>query len=125
MIPTVTYFRDGSGTVIVDAPHTALVTGGTVRSLRRWHLDEADFDLLRAENADVEFRLVEKRPPATSEKPRVHRYVKIPCLTGKHKRSIVTFRYHTVAAMFCIPCERAWTEPTNRPELREIPLDLL
>ena len=48
----------------------------------------------------------------------VHRYVDIACPSGKHKRSIVTFRNHTIAAMFCIPCEHAWTESTARPELR-------
>lgn len=53
----------------------------------------------------------------------VHRYVDIPCPAGKHKRSVVTFRNHTVAAMFCIPCELAWTQSTDHPELRIIGLD--
>jgi len=53
----------------------------------------------------------------------VHRYVRIPCPSRKHERSIVTFRNHTVAAMFCIPCEQAWTESTAHPELRAIGLD--
>ena len=53
----------------------------------------------------------------------VHRYVDIPCPNRKHQRSLVTFRNHTVAAMFCIPCERAWTEATTHPELRNIALD--
>jgi len=53
----------------------------------------------------------------------IHRYVDIPCPSGKHKRSIVTFRNHTVAAMFCIPCEFAWTQSTDHPELRIIGLD--
>ena len=53
----------------------------------------------------------------------VQRFVNIPCPSGKHSRSIVTFRNHTVAAMFCIPCEEAWTEPTSHPELRNIGLD--
>lgn len=53
----------------------------------------------------------------------IHRYVDIPCPSGKHQQSIVTFRNHTVAAMFCMPCEHAWTEPTSRPELRKISLD--
>ena len=53
----------------------------------------------------------------------IHRYVHIPCPAGKHKRSIVTFRNHTVAAMFCIGCEQAWTEPTSRAELRDIGVD--
>ena len=53
----------------------------------------------------------------------VHRYVKISCPTGMHERSIVTFRNHTVAAMFCIPCELAWTQSTSHPELRALGLD--
>jgi len=53
----------------------------------------------------------------------VHRYVAIPCPSGRHARSIVTFRNHTVAAMFCIPCEHAWTEDTKQPALRAMGLD--
>ena len=53
----------------------------------------------------------------------VHRYVDIPCPSGKHLRSIVTFRNHTVAAMFCLLCEHAWTESTKRAELRNMPID--
>jgi hypothetical protein len=53
----------------------------------------------------------------------VHRVVPIPCPSGKHRSSIVTFRNHTVAAMFCIPCEHAWTEPTSHPKLQSIGLD--
>ena len=53
----------------------------------------------------------------------IRRYVDIPCPAGKHKRTVVTFRNHTVAAMFCIRCELAWTESTDRPELRIIGLD--
>jgi hypothetical protein len=53
----------------------------------------------------------------------VHRYVNIACPSGKHLQSLVTFRNHTVAAMFCIPCERAWTEPTSRAELSHVGLD--
>ena len=53
----------------------------------------------------------------------VHRVVKIPCPSGKHQTSIVTFRNHTVAAMFCVPCEHAWTELTSHPALRDIGLD--
>lgn len=53
----------------------------------------------------------------------VHRYVNIPCPSGKHHRSVLTFRNHTVAALFCIPCEVAWTESTTRPELRDVGLD--
>ena len=52
------------------------------------------------------------------------RYVKISCPSGKHLRSIVTFRNHTVAALFCIPCEVPWTMPTSHPELRDIGLDV-
>jgi len=53
----------------------------------------------------------------------VQRYVNIPCPSGKHKRSVVTFRNHTVAAMFCIPCEVAWTESTTHPGLRDVAVD--
>ena len=53
----------------------------------------------------------------------VHRSVDIPCPSGEHRRSLVTFRNHTVAAMFCIPCEHAWTEPTTHPLLLNMPLD--
>lgn len=53
----------------------------------------------------------------------VLRYVKIPCPSGKHTRSLVTFRNHTVAAMFCIHCEQAWTESTDHPELRVLKSD--
>ena len=38
------------------------------------------------------------------------RYVDIPCPSGKHSRLLVTFRDHAVAALFCMPCEHAWTE---------------
>ena len=54
----------------------------------------------------------------------VPRYVDIPCPSGKHEQSLVTFRNHTTAAMFCIPCEHAWTESTTHPELRHLGLDL-
>lgn len=53
----------------------------------------------------------------------IHRYVNIPCPSGKHKRAVVTFRNHTVAAMFCIPCEHAWTQSTSHPQLRFFGLD--
>jgi len=45
------------------------------------------------------------------------RYVDIPCPSGKHLRSLVTFRNHAVVAMFCIPCEHAWTERAEHPLL--------
>jgi hypothetical protein len=53
----------------------------------------------------------------------VHRYVEVPCPSGKHKRSVCTFKDHSVAAMFCIPWEHAWTEPTSHPALHNIRLD--
>ena len=53
----------------------------------------------------------------------VQRYVDVPCPSGKHQRSVVTFRNHSVAAMFCIPCEYAWTEPTTHPALRSVGID--
>jgi len=54
----------------------------------------------------------------------INRYVDIPCPSGKHRRSVVTFRNHTVAALFCIPCEHAWTESTDHPALRDLQLDI-
>ena len=54
----------------------------------------------------------------------INRHVNIPCPSGKHTRSLVTFRNHSVAAMFCIPCEHAWTESTDHPELRNLALDI-
>jgi hypothetical protein len=53
-----------------------------------------------------------------------NRYVNVPCPSRKHKSSIVTFRNHSVAAMFCIPCEHAWTESTEHPELRALAVDI-
>ena len=55
--------------------------------------------------------------------PLMRRYVDIPCPSGKHRRSVVTFRNDSVAAMFCIPCEVAWTEPTNHPQLLDVGQD--
>lgn len=63
--------------------------------------------------------MARQTPPNTL----VHRVVNIACPSGEHPHSIVTFRNHTVAAMFCIPCEVAWTQPTTHPELREIGID--
>ena len=53
----------------------------------------------------------------------VHRQVDVPCPSGKHPQSIVTFRNHTVAVMFCVPCEEAWTEPITHPEIRARAID--
>jgi hypothetical protein len=53
----------------------------------------------------------------------VHRQVNISCPSGKHRRSLVTFRNHAVAVMFCLPCEQAWTEPTSHPEIQALPID--
>ena len=52
-----------------------------------------------------------------------HRYVDIPCPRGVHSRSLVTFRNRMVVAMFCIPCEHAWTESTQHPLLAALELD--
>jgi hypothetical protein len=62
-------------------------------------------------------------PNRTRENTIVNRYVNVRCPSGKHERSILTFRNHTVAAMFCIPCEHAWTESTDHPRLRDVALD--
>lgn len=53
----------------------------------------------------------------------VHRQVNIPCPSGRHTRSIVTFRNHVVAVMFCLPCEQAWTERTTHPEIHAMDID--
>ena len=53
----------------------------------------------------------------------VERYIDVPCPSGKHQRSMLTFRSHTVACMFCVPCEHGWTEPTTHPALRDLATD--
>jgi hypothetical protein len=45
------------------------------------------------------------------------RYVNIPCVTRKHRRSLVTYRYRKVATMMCIPCDQMWTVPIDDPGL--------
>ena len=44
------------------------------------------------------------------------RWVKVPCPTGMHEWSIVTFRDHTVVALLCVPCEVGWTQSSEHPE---------
>ena len=61
--------------------------------------------------------------PSPLENSLVHRYVNVPCPSGLHERSIVTFRNHTVAVMFCIPCVQAWTESTIHPEIHALRID--
>jgi hypothetical protein len=53
----------------------------------------------------------------------VQRYVDVPCPSGKHQRSMLTFRSHAVACMFCIPCEHGWAEPTTHPALTDVAID--
>jgi hypothetical protein len=53
----------------------------------------------------------------------VHRHVNVPCPSGKHTRSLVTFRNYTVAVMFCLECEQAWTEPITHPEIQALAVD--
>jgi hypothetical protein len=53
----------------------------------------------------------------------VERYVDVPCPSGKHQRSMLTFRSHRVAAMFCIPCQKGWTEPVTHRALRDLAVD--
>ena len=53
----------------------------------------------------------------------IHRYADIPCPSRKHPRSLVTCRNHSVAAMFCIPCEREWTVSTLHPQLAAMDRD--
>ena len=61
--------------------------------------------------------------PSQRDNTLVHREVNVPCPSGNHQRSIVTFRNHTVAVMFCVPCEEAWTEPITHPEIRAMAID--
>ena len=53
----------------------------------------------------------------------VHRQVNSPCPSGKHTQSIVTFRNHVVAVMFCLPCEHSWIERTSHPEIQAMVID--
>jgi hypothetical protein len=53
----------------------------------------------------------------------IPRYVDVPCPSGKHQRSMLTFRSHAVACMFCVPCEHGWTEPTTHPALSGLATD--
>jgi hypothetical protein len=53
----------------------------------------------------------------------IRRYVDIPCPSGKHSRSLVTFRNRAVAAMFCIPCEYAWTESIAHPQIAAMEIE--
>jgi hypothetical protein len=73
-------------------------------------------------------RRVDSKPPKASlagdQAPAFAlRYANVFCPSGKHKRSILTVRGHSVAAMFCAPCEQDWTEPTTHPALRDLPID--
>jgi hypothetical protein len=52
------------------------------------------------------------------------RFVEIPCPSGKHQRSIVTFRNHFIAVLFCVSCEHGWTESADHPALQQIPVDI-
>jgi hypothetical protein len=56
-------------------------------------------------------------------RPSAHRYLDVPCPSGKHQRSILTFRSRNLASMFCVPCEHGWTEPTTHPALRDLATD--
>src|SRR5688500_7450199 len=53
----------------------------------------------------------------------LHRCVDVPCPSGKHQRSMLTYRSHSIAAMFCVPCQKGWTEPTTHPALRDLATD--
>jgi hypothetical protein len=72
----------------------------------------------RVDSKPPKARLARDQPPAF-----VLRYANVSCPSGKHKRSILTVRGHSVAAMFCAPCEQGWTEPTTHPALRDLPID--
>ena len=61
--------------------------------------------------------------PSQHDNVLVHWQVNIPCPSGKHAQSVVTFRNHIVAVMFCLPCEEAWTEPITHPQIRVMQID--
>jgi hypothetical protein len=49
----------------------------------------------------------------------VQRTVDVTCPSGKHSRSLLTYRGYTMACMFCVPCEHGWTEPNTHAALRD------
>ena len=53
----------------------------------------------------------------------VQRIVEVPCPSGKHPRSVLTFRGYTMSCMFCVLCEHGWTEPNTHPALRDLRTD--
>ncbi len=53
----------------------------------------------------------------------LQRCVDVPCPSGKHQRSMLTYRSDSIAAMFCVPCQKGWTEPTTHPALRDLAID--
>jgi hypothetical protein len=53
----------------------------------------------------------------------VERYVDVRCPSGKHQSSMLTFRSHAIACMFCVPCAHGWTESTTHPALCDLATD--
>jgi hypothetical protein len=49
--------------------------------------------------------------------------VAIPCPSGKHPRSIVTYIGHVNVVMFCRECEEAWEVAASHPALRGMRMD--
>ena len=51
--------------------------------------------------------------------------VPIPCPSGKHSSSILSYRDFNMAALFCWPCEVAWTVSPFHPEIQHIPTEIM
>jgi hypothetical protein len=47
--------------------------------------------------------------------------IPLPCPLCGRRESLLTFRDFAVAAMFCVPCEHAWTEVVaEHPVLKRV-----
>jgi hypothetical protein len=53
----------------------------------------------------------------------VQRMVDVTCPSGKHQRCVLTFRGYKMSCLFCLPCERGWSEPNTHPALRDLRTD--
>jgi hypothetical protein len=64
-----------------------------------------------------------KAPNAAPSGEFLPRTVDVHCPSGKHQQSVLTFRSHELAAMFCVPCQKGWTETVTHPALRDLATD--
>jgi hypothetical protein len=58
--------------------------------------------------------------PSQLENSLVARYVNVPCPSGLHERSLVTFRNHTVAVMFSVPVNGRGRNPRPIPKFTRL-----